>query len=322
MPDHTHGLIPRVPPVAEQPSAAAWSVWPTGQHDETTPLHTRGYLPATATDSERIPPAIAAYAITTHSHPGDTVLDPDCGAGTVLVEALRAGRHAVGLTTRGRWWTITRANLTATKRAGAWPDASVLDAHPLMLTTARAAGLTRRVGLVLTTLRHPHPNTDHHGSPDPHPGEADLVLPRLAQTLTACVPLLRPDAHVIITIRRRRHHGVLQDLPSAVLAAGHLSGLIPLQRCVALTAPPRGTRLASRASAQRQPTARTAGASIPISLATHHDVLVFGAPKPTEQHANALDTPTLATPPPIRWPAQNLGEDIGPDGGHGSRQAA
>jgi modification methylase len=321
MTDHTHGLIPRVPPVAEQPPAAAWSVWPTGQHDETTPLHTRGYVPATTTDFERIPPAIAAYAITTYSHPGDTVLDPDCGAGTVLVEALRAGRHAVGLTTRGRWWTITRANLNATKRAGAWPDASVLDAHPLMLTTARAAGLTGRIGLVLTTLRHPI--SDHHGRTDPHPGETDPVPPRLAQTLTACVPLLRPGAHVIITIRRRRCHGVLQDLPSAVLAAGHTAGLIPLQRCVALTAPPRGTRLAPRASlAQCQAAVHAATASIPISLGAHHDVLVFGAPTSTEQRANSMDTPTLAMPTPIRWSAQCLGEDIGPNGGHGSRQAA
>lgn len=299
MPEHTPELTPHVPPVA------AWSVWPTGQHNETT-HHTRGYLPATRTDAERIPPALAAYAISAYSRPGDTILDPDCGAGTVLVEALRAGRHTVGLTTSERWWSIARANLTATKRAGAWPDASVLDAHPRMLTTPRAAGLTRRVSLVLSTLRH------HAGHPDPR--EADSGLSRLAHTLTACFLLLHPDAHVIITIRRRRHRGVLQDLPSAVLAAGHTAGLIPLQRCVALTVPLRGTLLTT----QREAAPHKPRASIPISLTAHHDVLIFGAPERTEQRAAGMNLPTLATPTPIRRPTQRPGAN----GCHGSRQAA
>lgn len=321
MPDNIHGLTP-LPPIAEQSPAAALSVWPTGQHDDTTSLRTRGYVAATKTDPERIPPAIAAYAISAYSHPGDTVLDPDCGAGTVLVEALRAGRHTVGLT-RGRWWTIARANLTATKRAGAWPDASVHDAHPRMLDAARAAGLTGRIGLVLTTLRHPHPNSDHHDRTQPDLGEADPAMARLIQTLTTCVPLLRPDTHVIITIRRRRHHGALQDLTSAVLAAGHTAGLIPLQRCVALIAPLRGTRLTLRASvAQRQAAARASAASPPISLTVHHDVLVFSAPELTEQSDSGRNTPTFAKPIPLRWPAQALGEDTSPKGGHDNSQAA
>lgn len=318
MPDHIPGLTPLTPPVAKQPPAAALSVWPTGQHDETTQLHTRGYVPATGTDSERIPPALAAYAITAYSHPADTVLDPGCGAGTVLVEALRAGRHTVGLT-RGRWWNIARANLTAAKRVGAWPDASVLDAHPRMLATSRAAGLTGRIGLVLTTLRHPHPNPDHRTKLRPEGNEPASAW--LAQTLTACIPLLRPDAHVIITIRRRRHHGALQDLSSAVLAAGCTAGLIPLQRCVALIAPLRGTRLAPHASARRQ-AARVSAGSIPISLVAHHDVLIFGTPEHTEQCGAARNTPILGESTPIRWSAPCLGEDISPNGGHSSRQAA
>ncbi|MGH3826142.1 MAG: DNA methyltransferase [Pseudonocardiaceae bacterium] len=318
MPDNTHGLTPLAPLVAERPPVAAFSVWPTGHHNETTQLRTRGYVPATKTDPERIPPAIAAYAISAYSRPGDTVLDPDCGAGTVLVEALRAGRHTVGLT-RGRWWSIARANLTATKRAGAWPDASVLDAHPRMLTPARAAGLTGRIGLVLTTLRHSCPDSDPI---EPHLGETDPAVARLAKTLTTCGPLLRPGAHLIIIIRRRRHQGVLQDLPSAVLAAGHTAGLIPLQRCVAVIATPRGTRLAPRASARRQAAAHASAASPPISLNAHHDVLVFGTPDLTEQRTTGRNTATLAKPTPIRGPAQALGSDTSLKGGHDSSQAA
>ncbi|MGA2269574.1 MAG: DNA methyltransferase [Bryobacteraceae bacterium] len=42
------------------------------------------------------PPALARYLIAAHSKPGDVVLDPFCGKGTVLFEASRMGRRAVG----------------------------------------------------------------------------------------------------------------------------------------------------------------------------------------------------------------------------------
>lgn len=41
-------------------------------------------------------PQIPAYLIELFSQPGDLVLDPFCGVGTTLVEALRLGRRAVG----------------------------------------------------------------------------------------------------------------------------------------------------------------------------------------------------------------------------------
>lgn len=44
----------------------------------------------------RFSPAFARAAITTFSREGDTILDPFMGSGTSLVEALIAGRHAIG----------------------------------------------------------------------------------------------------------------------------------------------------------------------------------------------------------------------------------
>lgn len=44
----------------------------------------------------RFSPAFAAMAIQCFSKPGDVVLDPYMGGGTTLVEALVAGRHAIG----------------------------------------------------------------------------------------------------------------------------------------------------------------------------------------------------------------------------------
>lgn len=41
-------------------------------------------------------PPVAAQLIRRFSRPGDAVLDPFCGSGTLLVEAVRAGRAAFG----------------------------------------------------------------------------------------------------------------------------------------------------------------------------------------------------------------------------------
>jgi modification methylase len=42
-------------------------------------------------------PAVAARAIATYTVPGDAVLDPMSGSGTTPGEAIRAGRHAIGV---------------------------------------------------------------------------------------------------------------------------------------------------------------------------------------------------------------------------------
>ncbi len=44
----------------------------------------------------RYSPTFASTAINLFSRPGDTVLDPYMGGGTTIVEAMMAGRHAVG----------------------------------------------------------------------------------------------------------------------------------------------------------------------------------------------------------------------------------
>ncbi len=48
-------------------------------------------------------PAVAAYAITNYSRPGDLVLDPLCGIGTTLVEACGCRLVIHGGNLRHRW---------------------------------------------------------------------------------------------------------------------------------------------------------------------------------------------------------------------------
>jgi hypothetical protein len=287
-------------PPREEPAIPPLSVWPTGQHDPAAQLRDSGCVPGTDADTDRIPPAVAAHAIATYTRPGDLVLDPDCGAGTVLTEALRAGRHALGLTARNRWWSLARANITAAKNAGAWRDGSVLDARPKVLATIRAAGLVGRVGLVLTALRTaPDAPRDRVPGPDRDP---DSAIAELAATLTYCEPLLRSGGHLAVVTRPLRHpDGSLLDLTTPLLAAGTSTGLAPVDRCIALTAGLRGNRLVTRAPlVERRAAARARATGTPTTLTAHHEVLVFQLAHDAELAAAAA---AAGTP----WPTEDEG---------------
>ncbi len=117
---------PELPVVTRDPAAyftanpiyQATSVWMTGQQDAKTQRSGR-YVAASVTHPAKMLPAIAAHAIHHFSHPGDLVLDPMCGIGTTLVEAVRADRHALGTEYEPQWAVLARANLALARTAGA-----------------------------------------------------------------------------------------------------------------------------------------------------------------------------------------------------------
>ncbi|MEU0924518.1 DNA methyltransferase [Streptomyces malaysiensis] len=273
------------------------SVWTTGQHNVHLQLTQGPYIPATAGDAARIPPAIAAYAIAAYTRPGGTVVDPDCGAGTVLVEALRAGRHAIGITGHHPWRLIARANVTAAKRDGAGSEGTVLDTPP-DAGAMRRAGLAGRSDLLLTTWRPP-PRSHAHRANELEGGtgtnaEEGAATDRLHALLARCQPLLRPGSHVIVVApRHRTSRGALLDLPEHVVRAGRTVGLLPVERCVALLGELRGSRLVARASmARRRAVARHERIlGKPVMLPAHQDVLIFQTPR----QAAAAE---LSAPPP------------------------
>lgn len=271
-------------PGGEPFNAVVTSVWPTGAHPLDAQLVDRGYHPTTSTDPALIVPTIAEYAIRTFTCRGDVVLDPDCGAGTTVVEALQAGRHAIGLTTPRRWW-LARANVTAIKAQGAPGDGMVLIRRPSTVAAAQLAGLTGRVALLLTTLRL---------TPTPTAG-----LDRLRTLLHTCRPLLRPGGHVVVTCPPHRHptrHHLL-DLPGQILTLTNTIGLAPVARCLALTAAVRGRRVRTHATlAQRRTVTRIERAvGHPVALSAHHIVLVFRADP--DAAAQALARPSSPLPP-------------------------
>jgi modification methylase len=265
---------------------ALTSVWPTGDDSLDVQLAGRGYHHTTGTDPALIAPAIAEYAVTMFTRRGDVVLDPDCGAGTTVVEALRAGRHAIGLTTHPRWWRLARANVTATKAGGAPTDGMVLLRRPSTVTAAQTAGLTGRVALLLTTLR---------------PATSTTGLAGLRTLLQECRPLLRPGGHVVITCAPQRHpirHDLL-DLPSQILVLGAAAGLAPIARCLALTSKVRGRRVFTRATLAQRRTATRIERAIghPVALPAHHTALVFRVDPDAVDLALTHPIPPLFPPP-------------------------
>jgi modification methylase len=58
-------------------------------------------------------PAIAATAITRYTRPGDLVIDPMCGIGTTLIEAVHLGRDAAGVEYEPRWAQLAAAGWAA-----------------------------------------------------------------------------------------------------------------------------------------------------------------------------------------------------------------
>ncbi len=151
-----------------------------------------------------------------------------------------------------------------------------------MLGTIRAAGLVGRVGLVLTALRT---------GPDRDTVEAAVA--ELARTVLFCEPLLCSGGHLVVVARPRRHpNGSLVDLTTSLIAVGTSAGLVPVDRCIALTAGLRGSHVVTRASlAERRATGGL------TALIAHHEVLIF-------QLAHDSELATVATAD-ISWPTDN-----------------
>jgi modification methylase len=276
------------------PAPQGLSVWVTAQ--STGPVQRRGrYVPDSVKHPARMLPAIAAHAIGAYTQPGDLVLDPMCGIGTTLVEAVHAGRDAIGVEYESRWSDIADANVVHAHAQEAAGRASVVRGDATRITSLLPAALAGQVALVVTSppygptvhgLVRPEAGGGVHKSDNTYNDGGDKGnlayrdLPGLAegftQILAGCAQLLRPGGIVVVTARPWRKRGELVDLPSAVIGAGIAAGLVPVERCVALLAAVRGGRLVARPSFFQLSAVRKArAAGVPMHLIAHEDVIVL-----------------------------------------------
>jgi tRNA G10 N-methylase Trm11 len=268
------------------------SVWDTAQQTSRA-QRTGRYLSVSLAHPAKMLPAIARTVIGDYSAPGDYVLDPMCGIGTTLVEAVHLGRDAVGVEYEPAWADLARANLDQASASGASGHGEVVCGDARHLTSHLDPALCGLVALVLTSPPygpsvHGHVTTapgqgihkaNYRYSTDPanlaHVG-LDRLLDAMRAVLVECAQVVRPGGVVAMTVRPWWSAGELIDLPGALARVGEDAGLVLFERNVALLAGLRDDRLVPRTSFFALDQARRARArGLPRSVVAHEDLLAF-----------------------------------------------
>ena len=239
------------------------TIWPVAQLPAAVQRKGR-YVPESFAHPGKMLPAIVREAVSRFTVPGDLVVDPMCGIGTTLVEAIHLGRHADGIEYESRWANTAALNVALAARQGATGRATVTvgDARHLDALVRGSA-----VGTAALIVTSPPYGSWCHGvaSTGPQPvrvrnhrysddrgnladGGAGALFAGFGQILGHCASLLRPGGTMVVTSRPWRERGELIDLPGAVLALAVAAGLHPIGRHVALLAAIRDGELIPRAS--------------------------------------------------------------------------
>jgi hypothetical protein len=249
----------------------AMTVWATGQDSDSAQRGDRylGDLPAHPT---RTRPALAATAIQRYSQPGQTVFDPFAGGGTVLVEAMYAGRRAFGVDLDPRWVEFAADNMSYARFCGASGKAwiSRQDARYLDPTTWR---LRRGIDLIVTAP----PVRMRPAIRGNRWTNKDLVThfdADLANCLSRCSALLNPGATIVLVIRLLRRSDQTADLTVPANWAARSSGLDFVERVAALRTP-------LRDAPRSRPPSRAGRRGSGRPRIVHDDVLVYRVPTDT-----------------------------------------
>jgi SAM-dependent methyltransferase len=274
------------------------SVWPTAQQPAATQRAGR-YVAGSTAHPAKMLPAIARQAIAAYSHPGDLILDPMCGIGTTLIEAIHLGRDAIGVELEARWAELASANIAHACRHGATGTATVITGDARHLPNLIDPDLAGQLALVLTS---PPYGRSVHGQVTARPGRgvakfddtysanpANLgrvnqptLLNALQEILAGCQQLLRPGGLLVLTARPYRHREQLIDLPGQLTQVAEAAGLVLFERNAALLVGLREDRLVPRPSFFQLDRVRKARArGLPLRIIAHEDVLVFRQPPMT-----------------------------------------
>jgi tRNA1(Val) A37 N6-methylase TrmN6 len=299
--------------------AAAVSVWTTAQTSPAAQRKSRYIAESTAHPAKMLP-AVAAHAIAHYTAPGDLVLDPMCGIGTTLIEAIHQDRRALGVEYEPHWVHITQANLELACETGVATEGRVFHGDARQLATLLPPEYVGQAALVVTSPPY-GPSTHGQVTAAPETGVhkyhhlygntldrgnlANIghhrLLSGFTKILTATAAFLRPGGHVVITIRPWREHSELIDLPSQILACGRHAGLIPVERCVALLARVADDDLITRGSFfQRDFIRKQRRAGLPLHLIAHEDVLVFRTKMQSPASAPPIVTDSRRSKPLVR----------------------
>ena len=272
------------------------SVWPVSQQPARVQRRD-GYLPESNAHPGKMLPELARTIIRCYSEPGQLVLDPMCGIGTSLVEAIHLKRDAVGVELEPRWAALAAGNVRLARAHGAAGNALALRGDTRRLGSGLLDELAGSVALIVSSppygpSTHGHVrkhadrveklNTHYSRNPDnlahlparPTQRRTDSFAAAFAEILAGCARMLAPGGHLVLTVRPYRSRGALVDLPGQTITLARNAGLALTDRHVALLCGLRGSELVPRTSFFQIQHQRT-GAIPRMLLIAHEDVLVF-----------------------------------------------
>src|SRR2546430_14613628 len=150
-----------------QPALPSLSIWPVAQKPARAQRRGR-YLPASTAHPAKMLPELARTVIRAYSSPGELVLDPMCGIGTTLVEAIHLDRDAVGVELEPRWAALAAQNVALARGQGAPAPALCLQGDARRLAHGLLDELASQATLILTSPPSRHP-LHGHGKAGPGP---------------------------------------------------------------------------------------------------------------------------------------------------------
>ena len=247
------------------------------------------YVAGSAGHRDRTPPDLAATLVQRYSRPGGLVVDPCVGTGTMLVEAVHAGRDGLGLDIEPGWVSLARTNLALAARQGATGRARIIHADATRLPARVPKALRGTVDLVLTSApmgktmpayrRRPYRTGTGRAvgtrrAPRVGRVAADTGLGRV---LAGCAALLRPGGLAAVVFSRApANRSLITGEPDHVVPAGLRAGLEVVD---CLFADERGQLLTRHPGDQlTMPPMTITGRVLMLPGVAAHDVVVFGKP--------------------------------------------
>lgn len=256
------------------------------------------FVPESIAHPARMGPDLAAHIIARYTRPGDWVLDPMCGIGTTVVQAVRTGRQAIGVEYEPRWVRIGRANLALARADGHHSSAHLVQGDARKLRTVLPPELVRRVAMVLTSPPYgrgvhghltsgggsePIGKRHHRYAPTPRDranlaySTAGGLAAGMTAILTEAAAVLRPGGVVVMVVRPWRDRGSLVDLPEQMITCARDAGLDIVDRAAALHGridEHSGELVARQSFFQSLNVSRARAAGEPTHLIAHEDVLI------------------------------------------------
>jgi SAM-dependent methyltransferase len=139
-------------------------------------------------------------AIETYTGPGDLVIDPMCGLGITLTEAIELGRRAIGVELEPGTASLAAANAVRSRSHGAPGQALVMPGDGRLLGRGLCDDLVGQATLVLAS-----------------PTSRSLAIAH--EILEVCMRMLRPDGHIVLVVRDQPGLPAVVELTSRLRAA-------------------------------------------------------------------------------------------------------